>query len=184
MFALDAGIAVEARRTRALSQSVVDSALSVDSASAGLQARISAFPLHALLVSFAIGVAAALELSAASAGFSSKAVGTQANSAVLRNLANGIFAAGGLALVTWALALAADTGAIVGTVVVVSAAESANSVGAKLTLRAALVVRALRTAVAVGGARLSTIAVLDASAALGAETVLAVCACEGALSVV
>jgi hypothetical protein len=102
---------------------------------------------------------------------------------VLGNLADGIFAAGGLALLARALALAADAGAIVGTVVVVSAAEGAYSVGAKLALRTALVVGALCTAVTVSGAGLSTIAVLDASAALGAETVLAVGAREGALSV-
>jgi len=61
LFALDAGIAVEARRTRALRQSVVDSALGVDSARSGLQAGIPAFPLHALLVGLAVGVAAALQ---------------------------------------------------------------------------------------------------------------------------
>lgn len=93
---------------------------------------------------------------------------------MLGHLADGVLAASSLALLARALALAVDTGAVVGTVVVVSAAKSAHTVGAKLALRAALVVRALCAAAAVGGACLSTVAVLDAGATLGAEAVLAV----------
>jgi len=138
------------------------------------QTRISALSLDALLVRLAFGVFSALELGAAAAGFSAKAVGTKTDGPVLGHLADCVFAAGGLSLVARTLALAVDAGAVVGTVVVVAAAKRTHSVLAELTLRTALVVTALGAAATVRCARLSAVAVLDARAAFGAEAVFTV----------
>jgi hypothetical protein len=155
-----------------LRQLVDDSALSVDSTSSQLQAGISALPLNALLVSFTVSVASALELGAATTGFSTKAVRTETNSPVLGHLADCVLAAGSLALIARTLALAVDAGAVVGAVVVVAAAESANSVLAELSLRTALIVAAFRAALAILGACFTAVTILGARATLGAESII------------